>query len=93
MNCALADARIWTVGDDLSLQIEAIAEGGRGMKQKLTLQGERHLIGPGQKLANFNRIRELFQRNGERVIDYSVQNLPGALLAEYLQPLREVKLV
>ena len=93
MNCTLADAGIWTVGDYLSLQIEAIAEGGRGMKQKLALQGERHLIGPGQKLANLNRIRKLFQGNGEGVIDYGIQNLPGALLAEYFQPLREVKLV
>ena len=89
MNCALADARIRAVGDDLSLQIKTIAEGGRGMEQKLTLQGEGHLIGPGQKLANLYRIGKLFQGNGEGIIDYGVQDISGALLSEYLQPLRE----
>ena len=63
------------------------------MHQKLALHGKGHLVRPGRELANLDRIGQLFQRNCERLIDNSIQDCFGAILAEDLQALRETELV
>ena len=63
------------------------------MHQKLALHGKGHLVRPGRELAHFNRVGQLVQGNGERLVDNSIQDRFGALLAEDLQALRETELI
>jgi len=93
MNRVIADACIRTVGYGLSVQIEAVAQAGRGMHQKLALHGKGHLVRSGRELAHFNGIGQLFQGNGKWLVDNSIQDRFGALLAEDLQALRETELI
>ncbi len=93
MDRVIADACIRAVGYGLAVQIEAVAQTGRGVHQKLALHGKGHLVRPGRELAHFYRIGQLFQGNGERLVDNSIQDRFGALLAEDLQALRETELV
>ncbi len=93
MNRVIADACIRTVGYGLAVQIEAVAQTGRDVHQKLALHGKGHLVKPGREFAYLDRIGQLFQGNGERLVDNSIQDRFGALLAEDLQALRETELV
>ena len=93
MNGVIADACIRTVGYGLAVQIESVAQAGRGVHQKLALHGKGHLIRAGRELANLHRIGQLVQGNGERLVDDSIQNRSRALLAEDLQALRKMELV
>ena len=78
----LAYAGVRAVGDDLAVQIEAIAQTGRGVHQEAAVQGEGQLVGPGRELADLHRVGQLVQGDGEGLVDNSIQNLLRALLAE-----------
>ena len=64
------------VGDDLAVQIEAVAHAGRGVHQEAAFQGKGQLVGPGGKLADGDRVRQPVQGNCERLVDNSIQR-PG----------------
>ena len=78
----LANARVRAVGDDLAIEVEAIAHTGRGVHQKAAVQGKGQLVGPGESSRTSTGKVSLFQGDGEGLVDDSTQNLLRALLAE-----------
>jgi len=79
---AVADARVRAVGDDLAVQIEAIAQAGRGVHQEAAVESKGQLVGTGQQLAHLYREGQLLQRDGEGLVDNGMKRRSGALLAE-----------
>ena len=78
----LADASVRAVGDDLAVQIEAIAHTGRGVHQETAVESKGQLVGARGKLAKLHRVGQPIQGDGEGLVDNSIQCRSGALLAE-----------
>ncbi len=78
----LAGPRVRDVGDDLTVQLQAAAQAGRGVAQKAAVQGEGQFVGAGRELPDLHGIGLAVQGDGEGLVDNCVQNLRCALLAQ-----------